>query len=963
MKSGDLEVVVTDGGDRALPGAVVTIEEVATGRRSVIKHNLNGTHSAVLLAEGLYVVTAENIGFVPVLVPSIFISGGSATHLELVLRPAVAPFTRVDTTFVASSRAGLSTAGTLSASSVGRSRLPGDSASVTESRRLVSGAVVGDATYIGAGFPEFWLDGLPVTSVRHPRLPQGRTLQAAFSPGLLTTVVNQQHPFDVEWSGGNGSFWTGATRGGSRQLGMRGSFDWAGSSLINSNKTDFGGRSVNEFRGDLTISGPIVRDTSNFAIGAAVRNIERPVPAPFGVGNDGFVTAAQGALGADLSAYNAPLIESTEVISAFGRFDWQFSSTDNVVATVAVSDYKASNLRMGARDPNVLGSNVEGTDFLGQFHYQSRIGGSSFQELRIGFNRTERGFSNTSPLTSASLSFLGVGVGSHPLSTGDFQSTEFRLRETLYFSSGDHRVKFGVEGGVTTYKQGFVFGGSGHFVFGDEASALGGTGSFFQAVGAGGVADFTTGQVGVFLQDVWTIVPGLDLKFGLRGDAEIKPTGQIRANAEWFRATELANSPLDIDETEFNFGPRLGLEWLLGADRSWKLVAQVSRFHSRPLPGQWAELLTLDGRIEARRGLGAVGAWPGVPDSLVAPVAGPILTLAGSMDSPSTTRSLLAITRTVGNTEFAIAGSYRHTDRMIRRSDLNRVPGPVASDQDGRPLYGTLEQHGGLVAPTPGANRRFPEFDLVSALNQDGFVDLWDVSLGFSHEARNGFLLRAQYSFTRTRDNLVQRGFGSPFDELSPFPDSLGGADWMDGKSDLDVPHRVVVSGVLPFPGVPSVKLSGVYSFSSGLPFTPGFQPGVDINGDGSGGNDPAFIDSNLISNATLNSWQCLRNNIGRIAERNTCRAPGNHRVDLGLSIELFPVGTSKAALFIEGLNLTDNDPYVVDRALYLVDPAGTLQVDATTNTVNVPLIANPGFGTPLVRRASGRSFRFGIRI
>ena len=60
---------------------------------------------------------------------------------------------------------------------------------------------------------------------------------------------------------------------------------------------------------------------------------------------------------------------------------------------------------------------------------------------------------------------------------------------------------------------------------------------------------------------------------------------------------------------------------------------------------------------------------------------------------------------------------------------------------------------------------------------------------------------------------------------------------------------------------------------------------------------------------------------------------------------------------------MTDAEAPVVDRALYLVDGNAALVTDPGTGVVTVPLVANPNFGQPLARRATGRAIRVGVRL
>jgi hypothetical protein len=52
----------------------------------------------------------------------------------------------------------------------------------------------------------------------------------------------------------------------------------------------------------------------------------------------------------------------------------------------------------------------------------------------------------------------------------------------------------------------------------------------------------------------------------------------------------------------------------------------------------------------------------------------------------------------------------------------------------------------------------------------------------------------------------------------------------------------------------------------------------------------------------------------------------------------------------------------LVDRALLLIDPSGSITTDAQGNVV-LPLVANPHFGKLLIRRGEGRVVRIGLRV
>jgi hypothetical protein len=159
------------------------------------------------------------------------------------------------------------------------------------------------------------------------------------------------------------------------------------------------------------------------------------------------------------------------------------------------------------------------------------------------------------------------------------------------------------------------------------------------------------------------------------------------------------------------------------------------------------------------------------------------------------------------------------------------------------------------------------------------------------------------------------------------------------------------------------LRLGAFYRYQSGRPFTPGFRDGVDANGDGSAQNDPAFVDPAIVGmDALLAEWDCLADQAGEFAERNSCRGPGIHRLDARLALGVYDFRGHPVELVVDLLNAFDADTGLRDHALVLIDRNGTIQMDPD-GTVTLPLVVNPRFGEELIRRTSGRSLRLGLRV
>jgi hypothetical protein len=67
--------------------------------------------------------------------------------------------------------------------------------------------------------------------------------------------------------------------------------------------------------------------------------------------------------------------------------------------------------------------------------------------------------------------------------------------------------------------------------------------------------------------------------------------------------------------------------------------------------------------------------------------------------------------------------------------------------------------------------------------------------------------------------------------------------------------------------------------------------------------------------------------------------------------------------LVVDAINILDAEYAVPDRALLLVDAAGTLTTDPASGVVTVPLATNPNFGRSIRRYGSGRFLRLGLRV
>ncbi len=205
-------------------------------------------------------------------------------------------------------------------------------------------------------------------------------------------------------------------------------------------------------------------------------------------------------------------------------------------------------------------------------------------------------------------------------------------------------------------------------------------GVFSQTVGSTPIGDFTTQQYSIYLQDLWSAAPGLDILLGLRYEYEHRDKDAIRLAEAWLQLTGISNKA--FNERQNKWSPRFGVVWDVGGQHRWLIQGGSGIYHNLVEPDVFGEAVSHSKGVEYRKGVGALGSWPEAPDATVAPVLGPRLSMLGTtFKAPRTARSSLGFVRLFGGgASLIISGTYRHPDYLSRRHDLNLPLSPVTSD-------------------------------------------------------------------------------------------------------------------------------------------------------------------------------------------------------------------------------------------------------------------------------------------
>ena len=985
---GSLRGLLVVSGGPPVPDAALTLEDEGGGVVRHFKTDRDGQFNLALLNPGTYALLIEKTGFQPFRQRGILIMADMRTevHVAIIRRPP--PIIQVEESDTPDQQ--FTPATPRVEETLGGPDFATDGArlDLSESGRFASGIVSPSDAAWGLGdvigsFPQMQsrlsVDGLPVFWMRHPGLSMQPAGNPLVPPYLQEQVRYVQDGSDAELLPAPGGVVDVVTRPTTRSfrfepfltlgpgIGVPGALNPAGSGLTS---LQIGG----------VASGTIVKNRAQFLIGGSYESLHLPSAAPWAHDSSSFggssvplagtlAAIAQDSFGYNAAASTRPPLRTYQGGSGNVQVDWQLSPIHQITARAASSRHTEDRPLVGLDLLTDGGAKLESKDFLGSIALTSTWEDVS-NEFRVGYQSADRAWTDASPSTTYIVADQ-VGLGAAPSLPGHFNRTAFTLLDNVAYqfgSAGENQAKFGLYYSQGTYQQDYVYGSKGIFQFGDLDLFGGGAGSYFAESAANSNVSFKLVDLGVFSHVQMQFTPAFSGLVGIRWDRQKFPSDVLVFDTAFASAFGIKNQW--APDNSLNLSPRLGLNWTGGTNKSWQANFVAAMDRGQLNPALFAEAAMSNRDLTVQREVGTFASWPVGPDAVALPPSGRRFALfnpnPGGYKNPRTGKLDLQVQHTLpGGLIARVSGQYHHTDYLIRRTDLNLLPTPTGFTQEGRPVYGTLVKSGGLIVADPGSNRSLRDYDMVSALSSTSSQDFYEARLELQKALGRGLDFTFTYSYSRTRDNWLQGPSGDPEDELSPFPSDPITGGWAKGVSNFDIPNRLFATATWRSSGRIHVNLYGRYRYRDGLPFTPGFSPGVDVNGDGSGRNDPAYVDPNIPGMpAVVPRFTCLGDQLNRFAGRNSCRDPGVHAFDLGGAVAL-PVRSlagGRVEVTLDLINLLSSETGIYDHALVLIDPNGTLVTSGSGN-VTLPLLANPDFGKLLSRRDEPRMVRLGLRL
>ena len=309
---------------------------------------------------------------------------------------------------------------------------------------------------------------------------------------------------------------------------------------------------------------------------------------------------------------------------------------------------------------------------------------------------------------------------------------------------------------------------------------------------------------------------------------------------------------------------------------------------------------------------------------------------------------------------FSFGATRRLTQRVSLQMDASYVRGiGQSASQDlnlntdnvrftlaneaNRPVYADPAQISTAFGQVPlTASRRDIAFGQVNRVFSGLSNETKQVTFNVSGTTTKQIALNLSYTLMFARDQGgAGGGFGGGFGGGNVTAGDPNVYEW--GTSSSDRRHNF--QATVQWPVTPAMELALNLGMTSGTPYTPIVSG--DINGDGSRGNDRAFVYNpattadtavangitRLLGSTSGNAKKCLESQLGKIADRNSCRGPWSP--SLGLQLNYRPgLFNRRLAMNFRGINILGGLDELINGGNNIKGWGGNTRPDATLLTV-----------------------------
>jgi hypothetical protein len=511
--------------------------------------------------------------------------------------------------------------------------------------------------------------------------------------------------------------------------------------------------------------------------------------------------------------------------------------------------------------------------------------------------------------------------GSPSMSTSSSTTNVSALNQLSWFSANNkHRIKLTSELRHENYSRDNTTNQLGSFTYNSLAD--------FQA---GIPASFTRqltprrqagGQVigALSLGDSYRRSPDLQIQYGVRLDAN-RFTSTPQANAQ---VEQIFGAHNDDVPNKVYVSPRVGFSWTYGTAPQIPGFDGAIRGPRAVVRGGIGVFQNMVGTQSIGSALDNTGLPSGVQQLTCSGLATPIANWAayqaslgaipttcadGTMGTvfastlpnvtlfdesyvaPRSVRSNLQWNGAIlgGRFTSTVEATYSRNLNQTGSIDLNFTPVQrfALADEGGRPVYvanTSISSTTGIIASRDARVSQL--FNRVTSTRSDLQSEARQITFRLSPMSfSSSFGWGGGYTYSNSRE--LSRGFGAGNTVGNPLE-----KEWV--RSQFDSRHQLTYN--LSYNFFDFVRAQWYGSFRSGTPFTPVISG--DVNGDGYGFNDRAFIFDplratdptlaagmrSLLDNGSGTARKCLEKQLGRLAERNSCQGPWTTNATLQFS-------------------------------------------------------------------------------
>ncbi len=849
--------------------------------------------------------------------------------------------------------------------------------------------------------------------------PGGQSGTTPISLDAIQEFQVEIAPYDVRKGGFTGGGINAITRSGTNTFTGSAYYLGRNESFIGNGPGDVEYPKFNEKVLGFRLGGPIQQDKLFFFVSAEYS--KRNAPSALGITETGGpedFTALTGITAADAARFDSVLstkygynpggfgLKTVERPSTkfFGRLDYNLSDKHRLTLrhnyVDASDDILGRSTGTGSSNGFQFGNSGYGffnTTNSTVLEVQSTLGHNMYNEAIVAF-QTIRDKRRT---PGQQFPFVRVIYGSNLLVAGTENFSQanaldqdiLEITDNFTYFMGDHTFTVGTHNEFFSFDNLFIRDFYGNYTFANIDSLIAGSPSSYSLSYSLDTNDlkptakFAVQQFGFYVQDVWKVMPNMNVTLGLRADIPVlpdKPSYNQRVDTTLF-LDDIHVSTDEVPSGNMLFSPRLGLNWDVHGDGKTQVRGGLGVFSGRTpyvwISNQYGNTGVDFGRTTANPGVGSfttdINNQPG--KVFVAP--------SSEIDVTDKDFKLPQIWRFNIGADYELPWSiiasadflYSKNINQIRYQDINLRP-PVndttrqlsaSGDPDGiRPLYSTSSS-GKYVSSFTNViylsnTDKGYEYNLTLALQRT-------FGPGFLGEFDKGYFASLAYTLGRAVDE--NSGLSSQavsnwrFNPVQGDPNHVGTA-----TSNFETRHRIVgsLSYTLEFFPKWSTIISFLYTGFSGRPYSETYSG--DVNGDGQTSNDLIYVpidrnDINIVPVSGdprsaddiyaqledyINGDPDLKSARGEIVKRNASVEPWTNRLDFHLEQHI-PImdkyGKFELTLDIQNfMNLfnkewgeskfvnNQNNSNLIYRGIISGQPAFTFgNYSATSNTVTLP--------------------------